>query len=137
MLDQMNASHLAALPPTERAQKLSGQAKDYLDRGLLLDAERLYQAALAADGKTASAHAGLAEVRERTGDAAAAREEATISLELMPSVDAYLVLGRLDLAANHLDAVKQELDAALKIDSKSSAALELQRQIETKEGQKK
>jgi len=137
MMDQMNASHLAELPPPERAQKLAAHAREYLDRGLLLEAERLYQTAVATDGKTASAHAGLAEVRERTGDASDARKEATLSLELTPSVDAYLVLARLDLAASHMDEARQELDAALKIDSKSLAALGLKQQIETREGQKK
>ena len=137
MLDQMDASRLAALPPLQRAQKLSGQAKDYLDRGLLLEAERLYLEALAADGKVAEAHAGLAEVRERTGDAEAAHKEAVTSLKLMPSVEAYLVLGRLDLAASHLDDAKHELAEALKLDQKNKDALELQRKIETGEGQKK
>ena len=136
MLDQMDASRLAALPPLERARKLSGQAKDYFDRGLLLEAERLYLSAVAADGSVAEAHAGLAEVRERTGDPDAARKEAVTSLEQMPSVDAYLVLGRLDLAANHLDEAKRELAAALQIDSKSKPAQELSRQIEVREGQK-
>ena len=69
MLDQMNAGRLAALTPHERAQRLCTQAKGFLDRGLLLEAERLYQDAVAADGASAQAHAGLAEVRERSGDA--------------------------------------------------------------------
>ena len=137
MLDQMDASRLAALPPMERAQKLSGQAKDYLDRGLLLEAERLYLSAVAADGAAAEAHAGLAQVRERTGDPDAARKEAVTSLEQMPSVDAYLVLGRLDLAANRLDEARRDLVAALQIDSKSKPAQELGRQIDAREGQKK
>ena len=67
MLDEVDAAHLAALSPMERAQKLSEQAKGYLDRGLLLEAERLYREAVAADNNCAEAHAGLAEVRERTG----------------------------------------------------------------------
>ena len=97
MLDQVDASKSAALTPQLRAQKLSAQAKDYLDRGLLLEAERLYLLAVAADDKAAEAHAGLAEVREKTGDTEAARKEAFTSLELMPSLEAYLVMGRLDL----------------------------------------
>ena len=135
-MEQLEASRLAALGPKERAQKLSAQAHDYLERGLLLEAERLYLSAEAADPKAAAAHAGLAEIRERTGDAKAARKEAVTSLELMPSVDAYLVLVRLDLAANHLYEAQQNLAAALQIDPKSKAALELQRQIESREGQK-
>jgi tetratricopeptide (TPR) repeat protein len=137
MMDQMDASRLAALTPRQQAQKLAAQAKDYLDRGLLLEAERLYQSAVAADSRVAEAHAGLAEVRERTGDAEAARKEATISLKLIPSVEAYLVMSRLDLAAGHLDQAAYHAGEALKLDSANRAAQELHRQIEAKEVQKK
>jgi tetratricopeptide (TPR) repeat protein/TolB-like protein len=136
MMEQMEASRLAALGPQERAQKLSAHAKEYLDRGLLLDAERLYQAALADDSKVGEAHAGMAEIRERTGDTNAARREAITSLQLMPSADAYLVLGRLNLASGHMDEARQEADAALKIDPKSKEALELSRKIQAKDYQK-
>jgi tetratricopeptide (TPR) repeat protein len=137
MLDKINSARLSALPPQQRAQELSNQAHEYLAHGLLLEAERLYQAAVAADPKLAAAYAGLAEIRERSGDAQAARKEAVTSLELMPSVDAYLVLVRLDLAANHLDEANQNVDAALKIDPNSKRALELRRQIAVKGGLKK
>jgi tetratricopeptide (TPR) repeat protein len=108
-----------------------------LERDLLLEAERLNQEAVAADPKSAAAHAGLAEIRERTGDAEAARKEAVASLELVPSLDAYLVLGRLNFAAGHLDEARQNDAAALQIDAKSKPALELKQKIETKEGRKK
>jgi tetratricopeptide (TPR) repeat protein len=137
MLDQINSARLSALPPLERAQELSGQAKEYLDRGLLLEAERLYQAAVTAAPKFAAAHAGLAEVRERTGDAEAARKEAIQSLELMPSVDAYLVLIREQIAAHHYYEAQKNLDAALKIDPQNKPALELRKQIEAQDGMKK
>ena len=137
MLDQMDASRLAALTPEKRAQKLAAQAKDYLDRGLLLEAERLYQSAVAADGRVAEAHAGLAEMRERTGDAEGARKEARAALELAPSADAYLVLARLDLKANRLDDAEKEVGEALTLNPASRAALELKRQIEAREGPKK
>ena len=51
MMDEMNAGRLAALTPHDRAQALCAQAKGYLDRGLLLEAERLYQDAAVADGE--------------------------------------------------------------------------------------
>lgn len=136
MMDQMESARLAALGPHERAVKLADQAKDYLDRGLLLEAERLYQAAVAADGRLAEAHAGLAIVRERTGDTAEARREASTALELAPSVDAYLVLGRLDLASNQIDNASKEIDEALKLDPRSRPAQELNRQIEARTGRK-
>ncbi|HEV2446006.1 MAG TPA: tetratricopeptide repeat protein, partial [Candidatus Sulfopaludibacter sp.] len=72
MVDQMEAARLAALSPEERAQKFAAQAKSYLNRGLLLEAERMYQSAATADPKLATARAGLAEVKERAGDGAGA-----------------------------------------------------------------
>jgi tetratricopeptide (TPR) repeat protein len=137
MMDQMGAARLAALPPQERAQKLSSQAHEYLEHGLLLEAARLYQAAVTADAKDAAAHAGLAEIRERDGDAPAARKEAVTSLKLLPSVEAYLVLARLDLADGHRDDALHNVRAALQIDSKNKVALELWQRIEASEGQKK
>jgi Tfp pilus assembly protein PilF len=85
MLDQLDASQLAKLTPLDQARKLCAQARGYLDRGLLLEAERLYQAAVADDPKDADAHAGLAEVRERSGDSDAARKEANTALKLEPT----------------------------------------------------
>jgi tetratricopeptide (TPR) repeat protein len=136
MMDQMEATRLAALPPHERAVKLAGQAKDYFNRGLLLEAERLYQSAEVDDEKLAEAHAGLAAVRERTGDAVAARKEANEALQISPSFDAYMVLGRLDLAANQVDDASRDVRDALKIDPANRTALELNRQIEARTGQK-
>jgi len=137
MLDKIEATRLAALTPEERARTLTTQARDYLSRGLLLESERLYQAAVAADSRADDAHAGLAEVRERTGDAAGARKEAQAALELKPSASAYLILARLDFAASHLAEANQEASAALKLNPNSQAAQELIRQVAAKEAQPK
>ncbi|MGC9158821.1 MAG: tetratricopeptide repeat protein [Terracidiphilus sp.] len=137
MLNQVETARLAVLPPSERAQRLSLQARGYLDHGLLLEAERSYQAALAADSGCAEAHAGMAEIDERTGDLAAARKEATLSLERMPSIDAYLVLGRVNLATGRLDQAGQNADAALKIDPASKPALALRQRIAAMSKEKK
>ena len=137
MLDQVEATRLAALNPRQRAQRLAGQAKDYLDHGLLLEAERTYQSAAAADSRIVEVHAGLAEVRERTGDAEAARKEARAALEIGASPDAYLVLGRLDLANGRVDEARREAGEALRLDPRNRAAQELVRKAETKAGQKK
>jgi tetratricopeptide (TPR) repeat protein len=134
MLDQMEASRLAALTPAQRAQTLSTQAREYLSRGLLLESERLYQQAIATDARSEAAHEGLAEVRERTGDAAGARKEAQASLELRPSADAYLVLARLDIAANRLDEAAHNAGEALKLKPNSQAAKEVMRQLSAKQG---
>lgn len=132
MLDKMEATRLAALSPQERARTLTSQARDFLSRGLLLESERLYQAAVAADAGAEEAHAGLAEVRERTGDADGARKEAKAALELKPSASAYLVLARLDFAAGHFAEANQEAGEALKLNPNSPAAQDILRQVATK-----
>jgi tetratricopeptide (TPR) repeat protein len=133
MLDQVDEAHLTALPPEQRAQKLAAQAKDFLDKGLLLEAERLYETALASDDRVAAVHAGLAEVRERTGDTANARKEARTSLELMPSVEAYLVMGRLDLALGHRAEASYDVNQGLKIEPNNKALEDLRQQVEAQE----
>lgn len=134
MLDQVEATRLAALTPEQRAQTLSSQAREYLSRGLLLESERLYQQAIAADDHSEAAHEGLAEVRERTGDSAGARKEAQAALDLHPSAEAYLVLARLDLAANQLDDANHDAGEALKLSPNSRAAKEVLRQLSAKQG---
>ncbi|HTB98371.1 MAG TPA: tetratricopeptide repeat protein [Terracidiphilus sp.] len=134
MMDQMAAARLDALTPHDRALKLAAQAKEFLDRGLLLEAERLYQAAASADGSVADAHAGLAEVRERSGDSVDARKEAQTALELKPSAEAYLVLGRLDLAAGHFDDARKDAGQAQQLDPGSKESQDLTRQIALKAG---
>jgi tetratricopeptide (TPR) repeat protein len=134
MLDEMNAGRLTALTPRARAQTLCAQAKGFLDRGLLLEAERLYQDAVAADGTSAQAHAGLAEVRERSGDADAARKEAHVALQLGPSADAYLVLAQLDLETGLLRDADSEAGNALKLEPANRTAQDVMRQIEARLG---
>ncbi|WP_263359155.1 tetratricopeptide repeat protein [Acidicapsa ligni] len=132
MLDQVEAAHLATLPANERAARLSRTAREKLDRGLLLEAEREYHAALAANDHSAEAHAGLAEVRERAGDTDAARKEAKASLDQQPNVEAYMVLARLDFAANHLPEARSETADALKLDGNNRAARDLRKVIDSR-----
>ena len=134
VMDGMEATRLAALPARDRAMKLAGRAREYFNRGLLLEAERLYQSAVANDTRLAEAHAGLAAVRERTGDATSARKEANEALQIAPSLDAYLVLGRLDIATNHIDDASREVGEALKLEPGSRAAQDLKRQVEVRTG---
>ena len=136
VMDQMDAGRQAALGPRDRARALCTQAKGYLDRGLLLEAERLYQAAVIADGQSAEAHTGLAEVRERSGDSDAARKEAQASLELGPSASAYLVLAQLDLAAGQLSTANTDANNALQLEPSNRAAAVILRQILARTGQK-
>ena len=137
MLDQVDAARLNTLSPLERAQKLAARAQRYLNSGLLLEAERLYQSAVSTDANCAEAHAGLAQVRERTGALDAARHEAHLALDLKVSAEAYLVLGRLDLAANRLTDAGSEAEAVLKLDPANAEAKDLLQKVQAKAGQSK
>jgi tetratricopeptide (TPR) repeat protein len=134
VLDQVDAARLTALAPAQRAQSLATQAREYLSRGLLLESERLYQQAIAADDRCEAAHEGLAEVRERTGDIDGARKEAEAAIQLGPTVGAYLVMARVDMAAKRLDDAAHDAREALKLSPGNKAATEVLRDVNARQG---
>jgi tetratricopeptide (TPR) repeat protein len=121
-LDQMRAARLAMLPPAEQATQYTQLGHDYLAQGLIPEAEQEFHAAIAADASSAGAHAGLAQVRERSGSTTDARAEAQTSLNLHPNVPAYLVLARLDLQANEIASSAANVSKALQLEPKDTAA---------------
>lgn len=131
-MEQLQAIRLAALPPTQRAEKLVKDGDQFLSRGLILEAEREYQAALKADPISAAAHAGLAQVREHSRDQQAARAEAQQSLKLAANVPAYLVLAQVDIDANQLSAAAREVGAALHLDPHNTGAQSMKQALEAK-----
>jgi tetratricopeptide (TPR) repeat protein len=131
-LEQVQALRLSNLRPQERATALTKDGFQFLNRGLLLEAERKFQASLQADSTSADARAGLAQVRERSGDLGAARQEAQHSLQLKPNVTAHLVLARLDLQANHLGDAATEVSEALRLEPNSPAARGMRQALESR-----
>jgi tetratricopeptide (TPR) repeat protein len=123
--------------PEDQAAEMVAQGNGYLDRGLLSEAGRMYGSALAVVPSDADAHAGLAQVKERTGDAEGARREARAALAQRPVVEAYLVLGRLDMVAGEVNRASSEASAALSMDPKNRKALELKEQVEARQAGKK
>ncbi len=121
-LDQMRAMRMATLPPAERAAQYTQLGLDYIAQGLIPEAEQQFQAALAADPSSAAAHAGLAQVREQSGNPAEARTEAQASLKLHPNAAAYLVIARLELQANQTAASAAAVSSALKLEPNNTAA---------------
>jgi tetratricopeptide (TPR) repeat protein/TolB-like protein len=131
-IDQMEAMKLATQPPSTRSAALTAAGNRYLNSGLLLEAERQFQSAIAADSTNAAAYAGVAEVRERSGDAKNARLEAQQSLQLKPNAEAHVVLARLELASNQLSSSAAEVSQALQLDPKNAAALGLRLALQSK-----
>ena len=122
-LDQLRAMRLATLPPAQQATEYTQLGHDYLAQGLLPEAEEDFNAAILADSSNALGHAGLAQVREQSGDENAARNEAHASITLKPNVIAYLVLARLDLQNNELADSAINVSHALHIEANNPSAL--------------
>jgi tetratricopeptide (TPR) repeat protein len=131
-LDQMRAMRMATLPPAEQAAQYTQLGQDYLAQGLIPEAEQEFQAAIAADSAGAAAHAGLAQVRERSGNADDARHEATTSIKLHPNVVAYLVLARIELQAKHMLESATEVSKALQLEPGNTAAQGLRQALQAR-----
>lgn len=128
-LEQVEEMRIASLPPTRRAGALVRQGDQFLDRGLILEAEREYLSALNADPKSAPALAGLAVVRQRSGNFQSARKQAHASIAIQPSAEAYLVLAQLDYAAKNTSQASNEVNKALQLAPHNAAALSLRQKI--------
>lgn len=122
-IDQLRAARLATLPAAEQAAQYVQMGSDYLSQGLIPEAEREFQSALAASPDSAEARAGLAQVRERSGNIAGARDEAQASIRLKPNAAAYLVLARLELNRNQVAASAADVAQALRVEPNNTAAL--------------
>ena len=125
LLDQVRSARLASMPPPQRATEYTQQGRDYLARGLLPEAENEFQQAIAADPNSpgiAEAHAGLAQIRDASGDATQARNQATLSNNLRQNAAAWIVLARLDLAANQLSNCADDVAHAQQLEPSNPAA---------------
>lgn len=131
-MEQVEWMRLASLPPDQRAATLVKDGDQFLNRGLILEAERQFQSALEANPGSALAHAGLAEVREHSGDSDAARKEAQKSLSITPNVPAHLVLARIDLESNQLGIAATEVSQALKLDPANANARGMKQALESR-----
>jgi tetratricopeptide (TPR) repeat protein len=124
-LDQMRAMRLAMLPADKRAVEYTQLGRQYLAEGLLPEAETQFQDALEASPNSADAHAGMAQLREASGDPGKARDEAKTSLIMQPNTAALLVLARLDLAEKQMAACAEDIAKALKLDPTDADAIAL------------
>ena len=131
-MEQMEAVRMSSLPAAERATALVKQGDQFMNGGLTLEAERQFQSALQANPSSAMAHAGLAQVREHSGDSNSARQEAQRSLALSPNVPAHLVLARLDLATNQLGTAATEVSQALKLEPANANARGMKLALESR-----
>ena len=134
-LEQMEALRAATEPAAKRLAALLADGNRYLNAGLLVESEREYNRAIAVDAGSAEAYAGLARIRERTGDRDAARQLAARSLHLRDNPAAHLVLARLALLTGQVPVAATEVEAALKDDGNNAEARGLRQAVLARGGQ--
>jgi tetratricopeptide (TPR) repeat protein len=110
--------------------------KELLAHGFTAEAEAEFRHAAAVDPSSPVPLAALADVYDARGDSAQARSEAEASLRLQESVEAYLVLARLDLRENRTDAAVETVSRALQLEPRNAAAQDLKRTLAAKLAEK-
>ncbi len=128
-IHNFNQARLANMNSHDRSAYHLERGKELLARNITEAAENEFREAVAADNGNAAAHAQLAMLLEKKGDISNARIEAQNSVRLQPTVDALLVLARLDLQQNQVQAAEGEVDRALKLEPANASALAVKRDI--------
>ncbi|MGD0506720.1 MAG: tetratricopeptide repeat protein [Terriglobales bacterium] len=110
--------------------------KELLAHGFTSEAEAEFHHAAAVDPSSTAPFTALAEDYEGRGDAREARAQAEASLRIRESTDAYLVLVRLDLRENRMEAAAQNINRVLQLEPGNSAAQDLKRTLTAKLAEK-
>jgi tetratricopeptide (TPR) repeat protein len=127
---------LAHSDPATHARFHINRGNEFLVKGFVSEAEQEFREAISLTPNSAEAHAGLARALEADAKTSEARSEAETSVRLKPSVDAFLVLARLDLRDNKAESAADWIDRALQLDHDNPAALDLKRNVAAKLAQK-
>lgn len=135
-IQNQNELRLAGSDPARHAEFHAQRGAELMDQGLLLEAEREFREAIGLDPTNPAAHAGLARFLEATRDYANARAEAGAALRLRPSVEAFLLLARLDLRDNNPQAAQESVNRALVLDPGNADAQALRRAVAAKLAEK-
>lgn len=133
-MEQLETLHAATEPRSTQLAALLTSGRHYLNAGLLVESEREYNRALAMDPRSADAYTGLARIRERTGDRAAAAQLANRSIQLHDTPGAHLVLARLALLNNQVPQAANEVATALRLNPADAEALGLRQAVVARGG---
>jgi len=130
-LEIQNATEmrLSKTDPATHAESHVERGRDLLAQGFNAEAGREFREAVLLNPANAAAHAGLARVLEDNNDLNGARTEAQSALQLQPSVDALLVLARLDLKANQPQSAEQRINQALALEPTNATAIAMKRNL--------
>src|SRR5208337_2128409 len=110
--------------------------KELLAHGFSAEAEAEFRHAAAVDPSSTAPLNALAEAYDARGDAREARAQAEASLRLRESAEAYVILARLDLRENRIEAATQNINRALQLEPGNPAGQDLERTLAAKLAEK-
>jgi len=110
--------------------------KELLAHGFTTEAEAEFRHAAAVDPSSTAPLTALAEDYDARGDAFEARAQAEAALRIRESAEAYLILARLDLRENRMEAAAQNINRALQLEPGNPAGQDLKRTLAAKLAEK-
>jgi tetratricopeptide (TPR) repeat protein len=109
---------------------------ELLAHGFTTEAEAEFHHAAAVDPSSTAPLTALAEDYDARGDAREARAQAEAALRIRESAEAYLVLARLDLRENRMEAAAQNINRALQLEPGNPTGQNLKRTLAAKLAEK-
>jgi tetratricopeptide (TPR) repeat protein len=110
--------------------------KELLAHGFTTEAAAEFQHSAIVDSSSTAPLNALAEDYDASGDAGRARAQAEASLRLHESAEAYLILARLDLRENKMDAATQNIHRALQLEPGNPVVQDMKRTLAAKLAEK-
>jgi tetratricopeptide (TPR) repeat protein len=112
------------------------RGKELLAHGFTAEAEAEFRHAAAVDPSSSAPFTALAEDYDARGDVREARAQAEAALRIRESTEAYLILARLDLRENRMEAAAQNINRVLQLEPANPAAQDLKRTLTAKLAEK-
>jgi len=110
--------------------------KELMAHGFTTEAEAEFRHAAVVDPASTAPLTALAEDYDARGDASGARAQAEAALRIRESAEAYVILARLDLRENRMEAAAQNINRALQLEPGNSAGQDLKRTLAAKLAEK-
>lgn len=110
--------------------------KELLAHGFSTEAEAEFHHAAAVDPSSTAPLTALAEDYDARGEAREARAQAEAALRIRESAEAYLILARLDLRENRMEAAARNINRVLQLEPGNPAGQDLKRTLAAKLAEK-
>ncbi len=110
--------------------------KELLAHGFSTEAEAEFHHAALVDPASTAPLTALAEAYEAQGDPSGARAQAEAALRIRESAEAYIILARLDLQENRMEAATKNINRALQLEPGNPAGQNLKRTLAAKLAEK-